>query len=331
MGKCLSCFKPQNVSNIRVNESSSACKSKSDKSSNGVAAGDHQQQKGNSVMGGLYRCVHANRSIQNEISDEMITSSEDGIKTTSMKAKHFSPFFQTKLLNSGDSKSKRVECAAATESKINALFDKYRDGDEKDMILMEGVEKFCNDLNLQPDDFKILILAWKFNAEQMCQFTRREFVAGCKEMNVDTLSHINNKLCEIVSVLRQDQHQFKNLYRFTFKFSLDKTVGQRILPIDIAICLWKLVFTLHKPSILERWLSFLQSDEARIRGIPRDTWNMFLNFSETVTDDLSTYDDAEAWPSIFDDFVEYERDRLNQNVISSNLHSCDKKISYGNT
>ena len=37
-----------------------------------------------------------------------------------------------------------------------------------------------------------------------------------------------------------------------------------------------------------------------MRGIPRDTWNMFLNFVITVGTDLTQYDDAEAWPSLFD-------------------------------
>lgn len=41
---------------------------------------------------------------------------------------------------------------------------------------------------------------------------------------------------------------------------------------------------------------------------------MFLNFCETVGNDLSVYDEDEAWPSLFDDFVEYENDKVNQNV-----------------
>ena len=40
---------------------------------------------------------------------------------------------------------------------------------------------------------------------------------------------------------------------------------------------------------------------------------MFLNFCETVGHDLSVYDEDEAWPSLFDDFVEYENDKENQN------------------
>ena len=43
---------------------------------------------------------------------------------------------------------------------------------------------------------------------------------------------------------------------------------------------------------------------------------MFLNLIEAIGDgDLSSYDDSEAWPSLFDDFIEQENDKANQNVI----------------
>lgn len=47
----------------------------------------------------------------------------------------------------------------------------------------------------------------------------------------------------------------------------------------------------------------------------RDTWLMFLHLMDAVGDDLSRYDDNEAWPSLFDDFVEWANDRANQNVL----------------
>lgn len=95
---------------------------------------------------------------------------------------------------------------------------------------------------------------------------------------------------------------------------MDNAAGQRILPVDTAIVLWKLIFNVREPAILHRWLNFLESQDS-IRGIPKDTWNMFLNFAESVHNgDLSNYDDTEAWPSVFDDFVEYENDQANQNI-----------------
>lgn len=198
------------------------------------------------------------------------------------------------------------------ESKVNALFEIYRDPNE-DTILADGIEKLCADLNLSPDEFRVLVLAWKFDAAQMCRFTRSEFVSGCRNMHVDSLKGIQNKLPEIANEVAQDSEKFKDLYRFTFRFGLDSSQGQRILPCDMAVLLWRLVFTVREPPILSRWLRFLECHE-HVRGIPRDTWNMFLNFAEAVGNDLSTYDDAEAWPSIFDDFVEFENDQANQNI-----------------
>ncbi|XP_018323117.1 DCN1-like protein 3 isoform X2 [Agrilus planipennis] len=199
-----------------------------------------------------------------------------------------------------------------SDMKLAQLFDIYKD-DQEDCILAEGIEQLCKDLQLSPDEFKVLILAWKLNAEQMCRFTRSEFINGLKKMRVDTIKGVQVRLPEYAKEVSNDAEQFKDLYRFTFKFGLDSGSGQRILPSDMAISLWKLVFTVREPPILQRWLRFLENHPT-IRGIPRDTWNMFLNFSETINNDLSTYDDNEAWPSLFDDFVEYENDQTNQNV-----------------
>lgn len=169
------------------------------------------------------------------------------------------------------------------------------------------------DLQVSPDEFKVLVFAWKLNAEQMCRFTRSEFVQGLRAIRADSPKSIQARLPELVAEISDDPEQFKDLYRFTFRFGLDTAAGQRILPADMAVVLWRLVFTVREPPILARWLRFLERHPL-IRGIPRDTWNMFLNFAECVGADLSSYDDNEAWPSLFDDFVEYENDHTNQNV-----------------
>ena len=146
----------------------------------------------------------------------------------------------------------------------------------------------------------------------MCQFTRQEFLSGLKAMMVESIVGIQQKLPMIVEELMTNGELFKDLYRFTFRFGLDVSSGQRILPADMAIVLWRLVFTIREPPLLSKWLKFLECHH--VRGIPRDTWNMFLNFAESIGDDLGAYDDAEAWPSLFDDFVEYEKDEVNQNI-----------------
>lgn len=204
-----------------------------------------------------------------------------------------------------------------SEPKINSLFDQYKDSTE-DCILSEGIEKLCEDMQLSPDEYKVLVLAWRLNASQMCCFTRSEFVQGLKIMKTDSVKGIQNRLNELTEELQEDGELFRDFYRFTFKFGLDVTAGQRILPMDVATVLWRLVFTDCEPPILSRWLCYLENSP-HVRGIPKDTWYMFLNFCETVGMDLSSYDDTEAWPSLFDDFVEYENDQMNQNISKTNI------------
>lgn len=194
-----------------------------------------------------------------------------------------------------------------SESKILSLFEKYKDSVEVNLILANGVQQFCDDLNLKVDDFRILLLACKLQAKQMCIFTKDEFVNGFKNnLKVDNLKDLKLKLAYYEDELKSNQNEFKNFYRWTFDFGLDFDTGERVIPIDMAISLWKLVFTNQEPPILSRWLKYLV-DNSNIKGIPRDTWCMFPMFSKSIGEfNYNLYDDNEAWPCLFDDYVQYE-------------------------
>lgn len=307
MGNCFSCFKgppppvpstngPLEKDKEEIKELTGVLNSAEDINCSPLGAAE-TQINGNSKGAGIPNFIVG--------SDNYGSLHRD--KTTRTFYPRIPPLSRPSGLSSSETKGREP-----SESKLNALFDQYRDSNE-DSILADGIERLCNDLSVSPDDFKVLVLAWRLNAEQMCRFTRSEFVNGCRAMRVDSVRSIQAKLPELVADVLKDPEMFKDLYRFTFRFGLDAESGQRILPSDMAICLWRLVFSACEPPILSRWLFFLEN-HPHVRGIPRDTWNMFLNFSEAVGDDLSSYDDTEAWPSLFDDFVEFENDKLNQNI-----------------
>uniref|UniRef100_A0A8C5WJ88 DCN1-like protein n=1 Tax=Leptobrachium leishanense TaxID=445787 RepID=A0A8C5WJ88_9ANUR len=210
---------------------------------------------------------------------------------------------------SGDPKKKEPGMGTEMSSLqlIEELFKRYKD-EREDAILEEGMERFCNDLCVDPTEFKVLVLAWKFQAATMCKFTRKEFFDGCKALNADGIDGICNRFPSLLNEAKQED-KFKDLYRFTFQFGLDSEEGQRSLHREIAIALWRLVFTQNKPLILDQWLDFLIENPSGIKGISRDTWNMFLNFTQAIGPDLSNYSEDEAWPSLFDTFVEWEMEQ----------------------
>ena len=56
--------------------------------------------------------------------------------------------------------------------KLEALYDKYKERFQPEKIEREGVVKFLTDLKLDPASLTVLIIAWKFNAQEQCKFSR---------------------------------------------------------------------------------------------------------------------------------------------------------------
>lgn len=151
---------------------------------------------------------------------------------------------------------------------------------------------------------------------------RKEFVDGCKAIQADSIPGICSRFSMLLDESRGEE-SFRDLYRFTFQFGLDAEQGQRSLQRSIAIALWRLVFTLDMPPLLEHWLDFLSENPCAVRGISRDTWNMFLNFTQSIGHDLSNYSEDEAWPSLFDSFVEWEMERRRREQSDSGAAETD--------
>lgn len=65
------------------------------------------------------------------------------------------------------------ELASAVDgAALVRFFEEYKDA-KHDKIDVEGMQRFCDDLGVDPSDPVMLVLAWRLNATTMCEFGRK--------------------------------------------------------------------------------------------------------------------------------------------------------------
>ncbi|KAH7728042.1 RP42 protein [Aphelenchoides avenae] len=191
--------------------------------------------------------------------------------------------------------------------KVEQFFNKYAndpsDKVEGRRIGPNGMLRLLNDLGVDPSSREVLILAWKLKAGTQCEFSWEEWKDGMTALKVDSLDKLKAKMPKLNDEIK-DQTAFRNFYQFTFQYA--KAVAQRSLDLETAVAYWQLVFAGSDPRV-DTWVDFLRANS--VKGIPKDTWNLFLDFLYNVKPDCSNYDSSSAWPVLLDEFVDYIKAR----------------------
>lgn len=177
----------------------------------------------------------------------------------------------------------------------------YIASDDPEVIGPDGIENLCTALEVKPEDPVMLVLAYKMDAKQMGYFTRKEFIRGMQELQIDSIVRLKQKIGYLRSLLN-DAASFKNIYRYAFEFSKDK--DQRSMDIETASAMLSLLLA-EKWELFPFFETFLR--ESKYKVINKDQWCNVLEFSKSVNHDLSNYDEDGAWPVLLDEFVEWFR------------------------
>ena len=144
--------------------------------------------------------------------------------------------------------SKSEDTSSFSQKKCLTWFREYTTPDDPDTLGPEGMEKFCEDIGVEPENVVMLVLAWKMNAHQMGFFSQQEWLRGLVELQYvtlemiihsfifsslytsnmktiiflfyrcDTISKLQNKLDYLRSLLN-DPPTFKSIYRYAYDFA----------------------------------------------------------------------------------------------------------------
>jgi DCN1-like protein 4/5 len=163
----------------------------------------------------------------------------------------------------------------------------------------EGMEKFCEDIGVEPENIVMLVLAFKLDAKNLGFFTFEEWMKGMTELQCDTVEKLQNRF-DYLRALLNDPALFKNIYRFAFDFARDK--DQRCMDIETAKAMLSLVLG-KSWSLFSSFHQFLEQSKYKV--INKDQWCNILEFSRAIQPDLENYDEDGAWPVMLDEFVEW--------------------------
>ncbi|KAM3616926.1 uncharacterized protein V6R79_026159 [Siganus canaliculatus] len=183
--------------------------------------------------------------------------------------------------------------------KCLAWFHEYAGPDKE--VGPEAMEKFCEDIGVEPENIIMLVLAWHLEAANMGFFTKDEWLRGMTILQCDCTERLQSKLDYLRGELN-DGTAFKNIYRYAFDFARDK--DQRSLDIDTAKSMLALLLGRTWP-LFPVFHQFLE--QSKYKGMNKDQWYNVLEFSRTINTDLSNYDEDGAWPVLLDEFVEWQK------------------------
>lgn len=194
--------------------------------------------------------------------------------------------------------------------RLVALFDKYKDPEQPDVILIDGTLAYLEDLKFDPEDAISLTLAYVLKSPLTGEFHRKDFLSVWTSLKATLVADMRNHILSKHQNFQTSLKDFEPFYRYVYDFVRGSDTRVKAIGYEEAIMYWKLLFGINPEFLaiserLDQWYTFIGERE---KNISKDAWNMFFRFViEVVLPDpaLSKYDEMSAWPSVVDEYVEW--------------------------
>ncbi|KAK4415027.1 DCN1-like protein 4 [Sesamum alatum] len=203
-------------------------------------------------------------------------------------------------------RSASSKAATKVQERIDELYIKYANK-LSGMIDPEGIEALCSDLEVDYTDVRILMLAWKMNAQKQGYFTQDEWRRGLKALRVDTVNKLKKTLPELEKEVLKSEN-FEDFHKYAFRYCLTEE-KQKCLDIESACILIELVLGFQYQAQVNSFITFLKT-QSDYKVMNMDQWTNFLRFCQEISfPDLQNYDTCEAWPLLLDNFVDWMKQK----------------------
>ena len=171
------------------------------------------------------------------------------------------------------------------------------------VIGADGLQKLCNDMNIDLlGSAEILVFMWLCECETYGQITEREFQTGFDKMGFSTMLDLQEKAANKLNMILKDPESsdFRKFFKFAFIFHREGMYKN----VEFSTCkaLLKMIFGEKFKTVL----SFIKyCEERQLQVLTLDQWESLLDVVKTTGDDISKYDRTGAWPTLLDDFYEW--------------------------
>jgi len=185
---------------------------------------------------------------------------------------------------------------------IEAEFTKYAEG--SDVIGMDKCFEMHDVVGVDGTDLETLVFYFQFRCKSQGNVTQEEFIRGMVRNETETLEALGAKLASLTGEVQSSDARFKEFYSFCWDYGRENPQARMLGP-DEAEGTWELAME-GRYSHLDWWFEFIknQKETEGLKGITKDQWNLFLDFTKQVKDDMSDYpEDGGAWPTLIDDYV----------------------------